>query len=114
MALGVWRNGMVESVDGLPGDTELADKSLNQEDSGGDDALIAGQWGGALEGLDALGDAVGIAYMRGAAEGLEGGAARQRGGFEGRPWGEEVAADGGVFCRGTRGGGEGSSSSGHC
>jgi hypothetical protein len=97
MALGVWRNGVVEGVDGLPGDAELADKSLSQEDSGGDDALIRGQWGGALDGLDALGDAVGIAHMRDTAEALEGGVARQRGGFEGRPCGEEIAADGGVF-----------------
>jgi hypothetical protein len=34
MTLGVWRNGVVEGVDGLQGDAELADKSLNQAGSG--------------------------------------------------------------------------------
>ena len=97
MALGVLYNGVVEGVDGLQGDAELADKSLNQEGSGGDDALIGGQWGGALDGLDALVDDVGVAHMMGAEEALEGGAARQLGCFEGRPLGEEIAEDGGVF-----------------
>jgi hypothetical protein len=53
--------------------------------------------GGALDGLDALVDDVGVAHMMGAEEALEGGAARQLGGFEGRPLGEEIAEDGGVF-----------------
>jgi len=96
MALGILRTGVVEGVDGWPGDAELAGKSLNQEGSGGDDALLGGQRGGALDGLEALVDNVGVAHMIGAEEALEGGAARQLGGFEGRPWGEEIAEEGGV------------------
>jgi hypothetical protein len=34
MALGVWRNGFVEGVDGVHSDAELADKGTNQESSG--------------------------------------------------------------------------------
>ena len=74
-----------------------ADKGLNQERSGGDDTLIGGQGCGALDGLDALVDDVDVAHMMGAEEALEGGAARELDGFEGRPLGEEVAEDGGVF-----------------
>jgi hypothetical protein len=94
-ALGVWRHGVVEGVDGWQGDAELADQSLNQEGRGSDNARIGAPWGGALDGLEALVDAVGGAPRMGAAEALEGGAARQLGGLEGRPVGEEVAEEGG-------------------
>ena len=97
MALGALCHGCVEVVDGLQGDAELADKGLNQESSGRDAPRIGGQGCGALDGLEALVHDVGVAHMMGAEEALEGRAARELNGFEGRPWGEEVAEDGGVF-----------------
>ena len=97
MALGALGNGFVEGVDGLQGDAELADKGLNQESRGRDDPRIGGQGCGTLDGLDALVNDVGVAHMMGVEEALEGRAARQLNGFEGRPLGEEVAEDGGVF-----------------
>src|SRR5262245_54981503 len=97
MALGTLGNGFVEGVEGLQGDAELADKGLNQEGSGRDDPCIGGQGCGALDGLDALVNDVGVAHMLGAEEALEGRAARELNGFKGRPWGEEVAEDGAVF-----------------
>jgi hypothetical protein len=95
-ALGVWRHGMVEGGAGLQGDAERADERVNQEGGGGDEALSGGQWGGALKGLEAPVDDVGVAHMRGAAEALERGAARQRGGVAGGPWAEDSAEEGGV------------------
>ncbi len=97
MALGAWCHGFVEVVDGVPGDTELADQGVHQESRGRDAPRIGGQGCGALEGVEALGNDVGVAHMRGAAEALEGRAARELNGVEGRPLGEDVAEDGGVF-----------------
>jgi hypothetical protein len=97
MTLGGWRQGVVEGSAGVPGAAELTDQRLHQGGRGGDDARLAGQGGGALAGLAALVDAVGVAPMRGAAAALEGGAARQRGGCERRPWGEDSADEGGVL-----------------
>jgi hypothetical protein len=96
MALGALCNGFVEIVDGLQGDAELADKGLNQESSGRDAPRIGGQGCGALEGLEARVQDVGVAPMLGAAEALAGRAARELNGVAGRPWGEDVAAAGGV------------------
>ena len=78
-------------------DPELGDESLDQEGMRGDDALISRQWCRALDGLDARVDDVGIAHVMGAEEALQGGAARQLGGFQGRPLGEEVTEECGVF-----------------
>ena len=55
MALGTLRDGMVEVLDRVSGDTELADEGLHEQRMGGDDALIGGQGGGSLDGVDALG-----------------------------------------------------------
>jgi hypothetical protein len=62
-----------------------------------DDAFISGQWGGALDGMDAVVDDLGVAHVMGAEEVLTGGATRELHGFESGPWGEEVAENAGVF-----------------
>ena len=95
--MGALRDGGVEVGDGLQGDAELGDEGLHQEGIGGDDALIGGQRRGALDGLDALVDDVGRAHVVGAEEALQGGAARELRGFEGRPAAEEVTKDRGIF-----------------
>ena len=61
MALGALRNSMVEVLDRVQGHAELADEGLDQEGIGDDDALIGGQRHGALDGLEALIDDVGVA-----------------------------------------------------
>ena len=58
MALGALRDGVVEGLDRVQGDTELADEGLHEQRMGGDDALIGGQRGGRLDGVDALGNNV--------------------------------------------------------
>ncbi len=97
MALGAWCHGCVDGVDGLPGDAELADQGLNQESRGGDAPRSGGQGCGTLDGVEALVNDVDVAHMRGVEEALAGRAARELNGVEGRPWGEDVAEDGGVF-----------------
>jgi hypothetical protein len=97
MALGALGDGFVEVFERVQGHAELADEGLDQERMGGDDALIGGQWGGALDGLEALVDDGGVAHVRVAEEAFQGGATRQLGGFEGGPLGEEVTAERGGF-----------------
>ena len=97
MGLGALRDGGVEVGNGLQGDAELGDEGLHQEGIGGDDAVIGGQRYGALDGLDAGGDDVGRAHVVGTEEALQGGAARELRGFEGRPAAEEVAKDRRIF-----------------
>jgi hypothetical protein len=48
------------------------------------------------DGADALVDDIGVAHVMGAEEALKGSATRELHGFEGGPWGEEVAENGGV------------------
>ena len=55
MALGTLCDSGVEVGDGLQGDAELGNKGLDQQDIGGDDALIGGQRRGSLHGVAALG-----------------------------------------------------------
>ena len=55
MALGALRDGLVEVLDRVQGDPELADEGLHEQRMGGDDALIGGHGGGSLDGVDALG-----------------------------------------------------------
>jgi hypothetical protein len=97
MALGAWRHGLVEVGNRVQEDPELGDESLDHEGMGGDHALIGRQWRRALDGLAARVDDVGVAHVMGAEEALEGGTARQLGGFQGWPWGKEVTEEGGVF-----------------
>jgi hypothetical protein len=97
MALSAWRHGGVEGGEGLQSDAALADKGVTQESRGGADPRIGSQGGGARDGLAALVHDVDVAPMMGAEEALAGGAAHELDGFEGRPWGEAVAADGGVL-----------------
>jgi hypothetical protein len=90
-------HGSVELGDGLQGDTELGNKGLHQERIGRDDTFIGGEGDGRFDGLDTLGDDLGIAHMRLTKEGCEGGTARELHRLEGRPATQEVAEDRGVF-----------------
>ena len=96
-ALGALCHGFVEVVEGWHGDAELADKGLHQASRGREAPRLGGQGCGPLAGLEALVHDVGVAPMLGAAAALEGRAARERHGCEGRPGGEDVADDGGVL-----------------
>ena len=97
MALGVWRHSMVEGLERAQGHAEPADEGLDQEGIGGDGALIGGQQRGALDGLDALIDDVGVAHVVRPEKALQGSAARELCGLEGWPLGENIADDGRVF-----------------
>lgn len=97
MALGALREGVVEVCDRVQDAPELGDEGLDQQGRGGDHARIGGQRCGALDGLDTRGDDVDVAHVMGAEEALQGGAAREWGGFEGRPWREELAEARGIF-----------------
>jgi len=76
---------------------ELGDEGLDQQGMGGEHALSGGQRCGALAGLDTRGDYVDRAHVMGVEEALQGGAAREVGGCEGRPWREELAEARGIF-----------------
>jgi hypothetical protein len=97
MALGVLGNSVVEVLDRLQGHAELADEGLDQEGIGDDDALIDGQRRGALDGLEALIDDVGVADVMRPEKALQGSAARELCGLERWPLGEKIAEDGRVF-----------------
>jgi hypothetical protein len=75
----------------------LGHKGLDQEGIGGDDAVIGGQRRGALDGVEAVGDDIRVAYVVVAEEAFQSRASRQLYGLEGRPLGEEVAKEGGIF-----------------
>lgn len=96
MALGALRDGVVEVCDRVQDDPELGDEGLDQQGLGGEHALIGGQRCGALDGLDTRGDDVDIAHVMGVEEALQGGAARELGGCEGRPVREELAEARGI------------------
>ncbi len=57
MALGTLGDGVVEGLESVQGDTELADKGLDEQNIGGDDARIAGQRRGRFYGLETFCDA---------------------------------------------------------
>jgi len=97
MALGALGDSGVKILDGVQGDTELADEGLDEQGMGSDDALIGGQGRGGLDSADTRVDDVRRAYMVVAEEGLQGGAACALCGFEGRPATEKVTKDKGVF-----------------
>jgi hypothetical protein len=88
---------MVEGLDRVQGHAELADEGLDQEGIGDDAALIGGQRRGALAGLEALLDDVGVADVVRPETALQGRAARELCGLESWPWGEKIAEDGRVF-----------------
>jgi hypothetical protein len=90
MALGALRDGLVAVLDGVQGDPELADAGLHESRRGGDDALIGGQGGGSLDGVDALGHHVRGADVVRAKAGLQGRATREWHRFEGGPAPENV------------------------
>jgi hypothetical protein len=97
MALGTLGDGVVEGLDSVQGDTELADEGLDEQGIGGDDALIAGQRGGRFDGLDTFGDDVSRAHVVVAEEYLKGRAPCELRRFEGRPATQKVTKDHGVF-----------------
>ena len=97
MGLRARRDGGVASGDGLPGDTALGHKGLHQERLGHDDAVSGRERWGGFDGLETLGDASSIAYVRRPEEGCEGGPAREWRRVEGWPATQEVAEDCGVL-----------------
>ncbi len=97
MALGALRNSVVEVLDRLQGHAELGDEGLDQEGMGDDDTRIGGQRRGALDGLDALLDDVGVADVVRPEKALQGSAACELCGLESWPLGEKIAEDGRVF-----------------
>jgi len=97
MALGAVGNGLVDILDRWQGHAELGNKGLDPEGIGGDEAFIGGQRRSALDDVEALGDDISVAHVRVAEEVLQGRASRQLHGLEGRPGGEKVAEDGGIF-----------------
>ena len=113
MALSALGDGGVKILDGVQSDTELADKGLDAQGMGGDDALIGGQGRGGLDGADALVNDVRRAHVVVAEEGLQGRAARELHRFEGRPATEKVAKDDGIGILQTIGEREENSSSGY-
>jgi len=97
MALGTLGDGVVEGLESVQGDTELADKGLDDQGIGSDDALIAGQRRGRFYGLDTFGDDVSRAHVVVAEEGLKERAPCEVRRFEGRPATQKVTKDHGVF-----------------
>jgi hypothetical protein len=63
MALGALGYSLVEGLDRVQGHAALGDEGLDHEGIGRDDALIGGQWGRALNGMYALVDDIGVAYV---------------------------------------------------
>jgi hypothetical protein len=97
MALGTLGDGVVEGLNSVQGDTELADQGLDAQDMRGDDARIAGQRRGRFYGLDTFFDDVSRASVVVAEEGLKGRAPCELCRFEGRPATQKVTKDRGVF-----------------
>src|SRR5262249_41288052 len=97
MALRALRDGGVELGNGLQGDPELSDEGLHQERIGRNDAFISGKGCRRLDGLDTLGDDLGIAHVMLTEEGVESGTAGELNRLEGWPATQEVAEDRGVF-----------------
>src|SRR5262245_18293115 len=63
----------------------------------GDNTFVSRQWYRVLDSLDACVDDVGVTHVMCAEEALKGGVARKLGGFQGRPLGEEITEECGVF-----------------
>ena len=63
VALGALGDSSVKMLDGVQGDTKLADKGLDEQDMGGNDTFISGQGQGGLDGVDTLVDDVRRAHM---------------------------------------------------
>src|SRR5713101_1755602 len=97
MALGTLGDGVVEGLDSVQGDTELADQGLDEQDMRGDDALIAGQRRGRFYSLDTFFDEVSSAHVVVAEEGLKRRAPCELCRFEGRPATQNVTKNRGVF-----------------
>ncbi len=97
MALGTLGDGVVEGLESVQGDTELADKGLDEQNIGGDDARIAGQRRGRFYGLETFCDEVSRAHVVVAEAGLKGRAPCEWCRFEGRPATQNVTKDRGVF-----------------
>ena len=97
MALGTLGDGVVEGLESVQGDTELADEGLDEQGLGDDDARIAGQRRGRCDGLETLGDDVSSAHVVVAAEGRKERAPCEVRRFAGRPATQNGTKDHGVF-----------------
>src|SRR5215470_12949382 len=97
MVLSALCDGCVEVGNGLQGDPELGDEGVDEEDIGGDDAVIGRQRSGALDSRDTGGNQLSRAHVVGTEEACQSGTACELRGFEGGPAAEEVAKDGGIF-----------------
>jgi len=75
-ALRARRAGGVAISEGLQGGMARGAEGLHQERMGRADTVIGGEGGGRFDGLDTLGDALGIAHVMRTAAGCEGGTAR--------------------------------------
>jgi len=97
MALGAVSHGLVAILARVQSHPELGHKGLDQEGMGGDEAFIGGQRHRARDGVEAWGDAISVAHVMVAEAAFQGRASRQLYGLAGRPWGEDVAEDGGIL-----------------
>jgi hypothetical protein len=95
MGWGEWRHRVVAVVDGLQGDAELGHESPDEAHLGRDAPRICRERAGAVERLEAWGDATGL-HMRLATDALTGGTACLMDRCEGGPLGEEGAEEGRV------------------
>src|SRR5262245_1386310 len=96
----VWRalrDGGIKGRDRLQGNAELGDKGLDEHGMRGDHALVDGQGGRGLDGVEALGHNVHRAPVVVAEEGFQRGAPCELRRFAGRPAAQKVAENGGVF-----------------
>jgi quercetin dioxygenase-like cupin family protein len=96
MALSAMRHGVVDVRARWPDHAELGDAGRDQEGMGDEETRSHGQRGGALEGVAAVSDDVGVATVMSLGKTLQGGAAGAWGGLEGGPRGEPLAEEGGV------------------
>jgi hypothetical protein len=96
-ALGTLGPSRGERVAGVQARAELRDQRWAQEGMRGDDALLGGQRGGTLAGVEAWVDALRVTHVMVTEAALQGGASRELRGLARWPWGEKVAADRGVF-----------------
>jgi hypothetical protein len=95
-ALRAVRHGVVDVRDRWQAHAELGAAGLAQAGLRDDDTLSRGQRCGALAGVEAVSDDVGVASVMSLEKTLQGGAACAWCGCEGWPLGEKLAEDGGV------------------
>src|SRR5215510_3557051 len=97
MPLGMLRTGVVQVLEGLQGGPERAEEGWHEQHLGGDDARIAGQGDGRLDGVDALSNNLCRTHMVLAKEGLQERAAGQLSSLQSGPAAEKVTKNDRVF-----------------